>query len=483
MLLTSNSFLFLFLPFSLLINLFNVNKTLKTLFLGALSAYFYYIDNGELIIILLFLSALLKLQIDKNIFNIPIFIILLLTPLIIFKYSFVFFNFFNLSTPAYILQNFPIGLSFFTFQSIAYYFDKSRAEESESGFQIFTFLTFFPQLLAGPIVDISTFRNGIKTKVVSLKSMQQGLYRVSLGLIKKFLVADTLSQITSIYINSNYDFIFSYASSIILILSYTFQIYFDFSGYSDMAVGVSRIFGIKLPFNFNSPYKAVSIIDFWRRWHITLGRFFNDFLFLPFSLLLLRPLSKFGKLGLSLIPIFEIIPILFTFTLLGLWHGAAFTFIIFGFFHGTGLVICNLYSKTFNIKLPPIFSWFITFIFVVVGFVVFRSSNLTTLKNFILSFLNINQVFDGTLDINPYLYNFNDLILIFFSGMIIFLLPTTVQLVPRYIDLSFIAYRKNIFTNNFKWRPNFYWGFFTAIIFLASLFKLGSPQTFLYFQF
>ena len=115
MLLTSNSFLFLFLPFSLLINLFNVNKTLKTLFLGTLSAYFYYIDNGELIIILLFLSALLKLQIDKNIFNIPIFIILLLTPLIIFKYSFVFFNFFNLSTPAYILQNFPIGLSFLPF--------------------------------------------------------------------------------------------------------------------------------------------------------------------------------------------------------------------------------------------------------------------------------------------------------------------------------------------------------------------------------
>ena len=147
-----------------------------------------------------------------------------------------------MSTPAYILQNFPIDFLYLSIYCLL--FDKSRAEESESGFQIFTFLTFFPQLLAGPIVDISTFRNGIKTKVVSLKSMQQGLYRVSLGLIKKFLVADTLSQITSIYINSNYDFIFSYASSIILILSYTFQIYFDFSAYCDIAIGIGLFFGL-----------------------------------------------------------------------------------------------------------------------------------------------------------------------------------------------------------------------------------------------
>ena len=118
MLLTSNSFLFLFLPFSLLINLFSVSKITKTFYLGVLSAYFYYIDNGYLLIILLFLATLLKFQIDKIIFNTPLFIALLLTPLIIFKYSFIFFNFISFDTPAYIVQNFPIGLSFFTFNPL-----------------------------------------------------------------------------------------------------------------------------------------------------------------------------------------------------------------------------------------------------------------------------------------------------------------------------------------------------------------------------
>ena len=259
MLLTSNSFLFLFLPFSLLINLFSVSKTTKTFYLGVLSAYFYYIDNGYLLIILLFLATLLKFQIDKNIFNTPLFIALLLTPLIIFKYSFIFFNFIRFDTPAYIVQNFPIGLSFFTFQSIAYYFDKRRVENSESGFEIFTFLTFFPQLLAGPIVDITTFRNGLNSKVVNIESLQPGLYRISLGLIKKFLIADTLSQITSIYINSNYDFTFSFASSVILVLSYTFQIYFDFSAYCDIAICIGMLFGFNLPENFNKPYLTVTI--------------------------------------------------------------------------------------------------------------------------------------------------------------------------------------------------------------------------------
>ena len=280
MLLTSNSFLFLFLPFSLLINLFSVSKTTKTFYLGVLSAYFYYIDNGYLLIILLFLATLLKFQIDKNIFNTPLFIALLLTPLIIFKYSFIFFNFISFDTPAYIVQNFPIGLSFFTFQSIAYYFDKRRVENSESGFEIFTFLTFFPQLLAGPIVDISTFRNGLNAKVVNIESLQTGLYRISLGLIKKFLIADTLSQITSIYINSNYDFTFSFASSVILVLSYTFQIYFDFSAYCDIAIGIGMLFGFNLPENFNKPYLSKSFREFWRRWHMTLSNFFKVYVYL-----------------------------------------------------------------------------------------------------------------------------------------------------------------------------------------------------------
>ena len=245
MLLTSYPFLFFFFPLSLFFYylLFEKNKNLKIIFLGIFSAYFYFLDNGELLLILIFLAILTKLQVEKKIFNNFIFTFLLLTPLFIFKYSYIFYSLFNLKLPEIINSNFPVGLSFFTFQAIAYYFDKERLESNESGFEIFTFLAFFPQLLAGPIVNIKTFRAGIN-KPTSNEDLIQGIYRTSVGLLKKYFLADTLAEIILIY--NNYQDIsnISFTSSVLLIFSYTFQIYFDFSGYCDIAIGLGKFFWI-----------------------------------------------------------------------------------------------------------------------------------------------------------------------------------------------------------------------------------------------
>ena len=237
MLLTSYSFLFFFLPISFFgyFLFFEKNLKSKIIYIGIISAYFYFLDNGLLLLILIFLAFITKIQIEKKIFSNFFYVSLSLTPLIIFKYSYILFSLLSFETPIFIKNNFPIGLSFFTFQAIAYYFDKNRLQKNESTFEIFTFLAFFPQLLAGPIVDISTFRNGIKN-IATKEDIQNGIRRLSMGLLKKFLLADTLAEVTSIYINSTNIENISFFSSFLLIFSYTFKIYFDFSGYCDIAI-------------------------------------------------------------------------------------------------------------------------------------------------------------------------------------------------------------------------------------------------------
>tara|TARA_X000001036_G_scaffold433825_1_gene472128 strand:+ start:3709 stop:4968 length:1260 start_codon:yes stop_codon:yes gene_type:complete len=300
--------------------LFEKNKNLKLIFLGIVSAYFYFLDNGELLVILIFLAILTKLQVEKNIFNNFIFTFLLLTPLFVFKYSYIIYSLFNLKIPEMINNNFPVGLSFFTFQAIAYYFDKNRLQSNESGFEIFTFLAFFPQLLAGPIVNIKTFRTGIN-KPASNDDIIQGIYRTSIGLLKKYFLADTLAEIILIY--NNYQDIsnISFMSSFLLIFSYTFQIYFDFSGYCDIAIGLGKFFGFTLPENFNRPYLAKSFQEFWQRWHITLSTFFKQYVYI--------------RLGGNRISNFKTYRNLWiTFFCTALWHGSSLTFLLWGFIHG-----------------------------------------------------------------------------------------------------------------------------------------------------
>lgn len=373
MLLTSYPFLFFFFPISLLVFflIFEKKKKEKILFLGFISAYFYYLDNGYLISILLFLAIFTKIQIQKQYFSNIFYIFVTLLPLIIFKYSYIFYTFLNLEIPHYIQNNFPIGLSFFTFQTIAYYFDPNRYKNSESTFEIFTFLAFFPQLLAGPIVDIATFRTGLK-HTASKKEIYQGVERLSVGLLKKFFIADTLSEITSIYVNSNEIYNFSFLSSFILIFSYTFQIYFDFSGYCDIAIGLGLFFGFKLPENFDSPYLSKSFKEFWQRWHITLSIFFKNHVYIPLGGNRVSTFITYRNLWI-------------TFFCTAFWHGSSLTFLFWGFLHGLFLTVEKLMN--FN---KFISNRFITFVLLSLSWVPFFAINLKDVFNIYSGILNFD---------------------------------------------------------------------------------------------
>ncbi len=255
----------------------------------------------------------------------------------------------------------PLAISFFTFQQIAYLVDSYRGETHEYDFLNYAvFVSFFPQLIAGPIVHhkemMPQFAN-IRSKVVNYKNIALGLFIFSIGLFKKVVIADTFAAWASAGFDTaeSLTFFEAWATS----LSYTFQLYFDFSGYTDMAIGAALLFNIKLPLNFNSPYKAKDIQDFWRRWHITLSRFLKDYIYIPLGGNRKGNLRTYGNL-------------LITFLLGGLWHGAGWTFVFWGFLHGLALVVHRLWKRT-GLTMHPFLGWFVTFNFINVAWVFFRA--------------------------------------------------------------------------------------------------------------
>ncbi len=281
-----------------------------------------------------------------------------------FKYSDFFIENFNLafdsSIPLLHLA-LPLAISFFTFQQIAYLVDSYRNETAEYDFLNYAlFVTFFPQLIAGPIVHHAEMMPQFASKwnlVKRYKNIALGLFIFSMGLFKKVVIADTFAQWASHGFDKMevLNFVEAWATS----LSYTFQLYFDFSGYTDMAIGAALLFNIKLPINFNSPYKALDIQDFWRRWHITLSRFLRDYIYIPLGGNRKRSFRTYTNL-------------MATFILGGIWHGAGWTFVFWGFLHGLALVIHRGW-KSLGFTMPKILAWFITFNFVNIAWVFFRA--------------------------------------------------------------------------------------------------------------
>ena len=267
----------------------------------------------------------------------------------------------------------PLGISFFTFTQIAYLVDAHKQEVKEADFLNYAlFVTFFPHLIAGPILHHSEMMPQfakLRNKIFSHKNLSIGLFLFSIGLFKKVIIADNLS----VFVSQGYDIFdkLNFFESWLLSISYALQIYFDFSGYTDMALGAALMFNINLPINFNSPYKAHNIQDFWRRWHMTLSRFLRDYVYIPLGG------NRLGNLKTSQ-------NLIATFLLGGFWHGANWTFIVWGAIHGFGIITHKLWKKL-NFKMPAIFAIILTFIFINVTWVFFRAENihiaLTMLKN------------------------------------------------------------------------------------------------------
>lgn len=394
MLFNSYIFILLFLPISI-IGYFFINKTgkyvISDLFLVCMSLWFYGYYNPIYLLVIgisvignYLLSKTILKVVDNRLKKLTMFVGILLNALSIFYFKYYDFFIDNINkafSTSFELQHvlLPLGISFFTFQQISYLVDSYRGQTADYKFiEYALFVVFFPQLIAGPIVlhkeMIPQFRNNQNRKVSSY-NLAQGLYRFAIGLFKKVIVADTFSRA----VVWGFADIRSLSSmeAIIVSLCYTLQLYFDFSGYCDMAVGIGNMFNIELPQNFNSPYKAISIVDFWNRWHMSLTRFLREYVYFPLGG------SKKGTVR-------TYVNIMVVFLVSGIWHGANWTFIVWGILHGALNCVTRACNKLWN-KLNIVFQWFITFTLVNVLWIIFRADSILDAKIFIARMIELND--------------------------------------------------------------------------------------------
>ena len=470
MLFNSYEFIFVFLPITFFVYFYLNSKRLTTAskaFLVFSSLFFYSwwnIAYLPLILISMLFNYVIgnslnsKKEENKKSFSkksILIFgIAANLSLLGYFKYADFFIENFNIVAQTNInLFNLllPLAISFFTFQQIAYLVDSYRQETKEYDFLNYAlFVTFFPQLIAGPIVHHSEMMPQFANKwnaVKKYRNIALGLFIFSIGLFKKVVIADTFA----VWATAGFDtattlnLFEAWATS----LSYTFQLYFDFSGYTDMAIGIALLFNIKLPINFNSPYKARNIQDFWRRWHITLSRFLRDYVYIPLGGNKISSFRTYSNL-------------LATFVIGGLWHGAGWTFVFWGFLHGMALVIHRAWSNL-GFKMWTWLAWLITFSFVNITWVFFRAKE-----------------WDDAIRILSSMFSLDNVVIALSLENISGDLFTILWIIAGFILVLFF---KNTVEKAKELKINYKTLFFTLFCLLAALLSVNKVSEFLYFNF
>lgn len=393
MVFTSITFLYYFLPIVLLIYFITPYKYKNgVLLLSSLIFYFYGEPKYILLMIFEVLLAYFSMLIvsksnNKLLYILTIIIHILL--LCIFKYLNFFTSninsIFNINLP---LSNIilPIGISFYTFQIISYEIDvyKKRVNVQKNLLKLATYIFMFPQLIAGPIVRYSDIEHELDKRKHSFDNFSYGVERFMIGLFKKVLIANTLGELSNILITSTDISILLYW---IFAVSYMLQIYFDFSGYSDIAIGIGRIFGFHFLENFNYPYMATSITDFWHRWHISLSSWFRDYIYIPLG---------GNRKGIKK----QIRNILIVWLLTGLWHGANYTFIVWGLLFGIMLIIEKFILSKYLKNTPYIIKRIYTLFIVLISFVIFRADNINEAFNIIKGLFGFNtKVFSNSFTI------------------------------------------------------------------------------------
>ncbi|MDH3797464.1 MAG: MBOAT family protein [Desulfobacterales bacterium] len=314
----------------------------------------------------------------------------------------------------------PIGISFFTFQKLSYIIDvyrgKSRALVNVIDFALY--IAMFPQLIAGPIVRFSYIRRQLKERHESWNNFYNGTLRFCWGLLKKVVIASSCAQITDVIFSLDLELLDTKVAWLGAI-TYTLQIYFDFSAYSDMAIGLGMLFGFTFPENFNRPYSAISITDFWRRWHITLSRWFRDYLYIPLGGN--RRTTTRTCLNMAIVCI-----------LCGLWHGANWTFLIWGIYHGAFLIIERITGvREVSPEKSKILRRFITLLIVIIGWVLFRSENIAQATGFLGAMFTVTDLpisYELSLSLN-----YRNL-LILMAALPVFFLPGDFSLIKILIN-------------------------------------------------
>lgn len=394
MLFSSTIFLFLFLPFVIVIyyTLLRNKRNLQNIFLCIFSILFYAWGEPMFVFIMLFSIALNyffglyignhRSDLKKTKVVLGISIAVNLSLLFVFKYlTFVLSNIVTLTSLSFPIPNIalPIGISFFTFQAMSYVIDVYRGEQHQSSIlNLGLYISFFPQLIAGPIVRYETVAQEINHRKETFDDFCSGVYRFIIGLGKKVLIANTMAVVADHFFNSNISE-FSALSAWVGIIAYTFQIFFDFSGYSDMAIGLGAMFGFHFLENFDYPYISTSITEFWRRWHISLGTWFRDYLYIPLGGSRVKQKSR---LMLNLFIVW---------LMTGIWHGANWTFIAWGLMYFLLLVTEKLTGFHKLNKLMPL-KYIYTLLFVMIGWVFFRSASITAALEYIGTMFGSNGI-------------------------------------------------------------------------------------------
>lgn len=463
MLFSSLTFLLGFLPIALIATiivtrLWGARAGLIVLVAASLIFYGWRLPVHALLLIF---SILVNFLIGRRLINHPSTLLLTmgvsfnLGGLALFKYAGFFaevtrdLGLAGIHLPALVL---PLGISFFTFQQIAYLVDANRGQAAKGQFAPYAFfVSFFPQLIAGPIVHHKVLAPQLaKPRFLAFRSQDiaRGVALFSIGLAKKTLIADPLAVlVNTVFAAETAGLQLSLAEAWIGMIAYAFQIYFDFSGYCDMALGLGLIFGLTLPVNFASPYRATSIIDFWRRWNITLSQFLRDYLYIPLGGGRRGPIRRYANLWIVML-------------LGGLWHGAGWGFVVWGGLHGAYLTI-NHFWRRGGWALPPYIGGLLTFVAVVIAWVFFRADGFDQAQSVLVSMFGGGAWF--TFDLAA---SYARLLLPFCAAMIVWWGVDAMTLSERLTNARYGAFAAAAL----------------AAVSIAMIFSAGSYE-FIYFQF
>ena len=440
------------------------SKSLVYFWIIVSSLFFYSWWKPEFLLLLLLsvvcnylLSRVIQASINKGLY-LFLGIVFNLLFLFSFKYfDFAVININNIFDTEFSLLNWalPLAISFYTFQQIAYLADTYKGVVSDDGFKEYLlFVTFFPQLIIGPIVHHSEMMPQFKAKRfgdVSYNNFVEGFMLFYAGLLKKVVIADGAAQyVNPVYANISNGIPVDSYSVFFAILGFSIQIYFDFSGYTDMARGIAKFFGIDLPINFDAPYKSRNLQDFWRSWHMTLSRWLRDYLYVPLGG------NKKGNLR-------AVMNAIIVFLLGGLWHGAAWTFVFWGGLQGIGLVVVHILHQL-NVKLPRLIAISICFIYISLSWVFFRASDFHSAVVMLQTLIEFKS---GVFSIQT-----SELITVFIIPLvIIFLSPTSTVLITKMtVYITRLPKVAVVF-------------FMVMLWFLSPALQLESTAEFIYFDF
>lgn len=395
MVFSSSMFIFIFLPVVVLVYYISSKKIRNNILL--IASLFFYAWGGlsylKILIVSILINYLFGILIDKakdkiNLKRCFLLLGIILNLLLLFYYKYYDFFVSNVNTlfnSSLSIKNIvlPIGISFFTFQGMSYIIDiyRNDAKVNKNIFSVALYIALFPQLVAGPIIKYKDINNQIKFRKESIEFFSYGINRFVVGLSKKVIISDILGAMADNIFNLSNTSI-DMPTAWIGAICYTFQIYFDFSGYSDMAIGLGYLFGFQFPENFNYPYISKSITEFWRRWHISLSTWFREYLYIPLGG------NRKGNVYLNLFIVFLVT---------GLWHGASWSFIVWGLWHGFFMIIERLIkNKMWYKKIPSFIKLVSTMLIVIVGWVLFRASSLKAALEYLAIMVGLIKFNDMT---------------------------------------------------------------------------------------